>query len=57
MQLLYKWFNTGKVADLSGQEIQGVEIGVAIRHTLVRKMFTSVHIEKDVKKECFAKLA
>lgn len=55
--LIYKWFVSGQVTDASGTKIQGTSINVKVRHTMVRKLFSSVHIPRAQKKECFATLA
>ena len=55
--LVYMWFVTGKVTSISGQKIQGTNINVKVRHTMVRKLFSSVHIPRDEKKKCYATLS
>lgn len=57
VKLIYKWFITGKVTNLEASEIAGAEINVKVRHTMVRKIFSSAHIPKEQKKECFATLS
>ena len=51
------WFVSGKVLDSSGNQIQGTEVNVKTRHTMIRKIFASSKLSKDQKKECFASLA
>ena len=57
IKLVYKWFVTGKVTDTAGVEIEGAEINVKVRHTMVRKIFASSSLPREQKKACFAKLA
>jgi hypothetical protein len=56
-KLVYKWFVTGKVTDSAGNLIEGTDINVEVRHTMVRKIFSSKAIPGEHKKECFASLA
>ena len=57
VKLISKWFLTGKVTDAIGVEIAGAQVNVKIRHTMVRKIFSSSSIPSEQKKECFTKLA
>jgi len=45
------------VTDAIGVEIAGAQVNVKIRHTMVRKIFSSSSIPSEQKKECFTKLA
>jgi len=56
-KLVYKWFVMGKVVDAAGNTIVGTNINVKIRHTLVRKIFSTSAISKESKKQCFKSLA
>ena len=56
-QLILGWYNMGKVTDADGGVIQGTEINVQVRHTLVKSIFTSKHCTIDVKQACLTKLA
>ena len=51
------WFTSGLITEQNGRAIQGTNINVKVRHTMVRKLFGSLHISIEHKKECFAKLA
>lgn len=55
--MILKWFETGQIVDKRDREIQGTQVNVKVRHTMVRKIFTSKLIESDKKKHCFEKLA
>jgi len=55
--LVYKWFTLGKITNAKGKAIEGADINVKVRHTLIRKMFGTTHIPQEQKKECFAQLA
>jgi len=57
VKLVYKWFVTGKVTDAAGNEIEGTDINIEVRHTMVRKIFASAAIPGEQKKDCFATLA
>jgi len=57
VKLISKWFLTGKVTDAIGVEIAGAQVNVKIRHTMVRKIFSSSSIPSEQKKECLTKLA
>ena len=46
-KLVYSWYLTGKVTDTTGNEIEGTQINVKIRHTMVRKIFSSTAIPKE----------
>ena len=56
-QLILGWYNTGNVTDQQGAPIEGTEINVQVRHTLVKSIFTSKHIDIEVKEACLTKLA
>lgn len=45
--LISQWFVLGKVNDTKGKVIDGAEINVKVRHSLIRKMFGTSHITKD----------
>lgn len=53
-EMVLNWFGKGEVTDERGRKIEGTEVNVKVRHTLVRKIFTSRHIEHEQKKRCFA---
>jgi len=56
--LLYKWYITGEVTNsMGGKAIEGTEINVKVRHTMVRKFFASSHIEPEAKQSTFRMLA
>lgn len=54
---VYKWFTEGKVTAEDGSEIAGTSINVKLRHTMVRKLFASKHVDFEQAKECMTKLA
>ena len=54
---MYKWLAQSKVASANGDVIDGAVINVKVKHTLVRKIFASKHIQHEAKKEAMAMLA
>ena len=54
---LMNWFESGLITEPNGRAIAGTSINVKVRHTMIRKIFGSIHLPKDKKKACFAKLA
>ena len=57
IKLIYKWLVTGKATDMQDRQIEGIQINIKLRHTLIRKIYGSEHIPIQQKKECFAQLA
>ena len=51
---IMSWFSSGLVTETNGRAVQGANINVKVRHTMVRKLFASPHISIEHKKECFA---
>lgn len=44
---VYRWLATGKVLDSAGKQVQGTEVNVKSRHTMVRKIFASSKIPHE----------
>lgn len=58
-----QWFLQGKIwlnlndRPESARALDGTAVNVKLRHTMIRKLFGSQHLTKELKKECFAMLA
>lgn len=42
-----RWFTAGKVLDSKGQQVQGTEVNVKSRHTMIRKIYASSKIPHE----------
>ena len=56
-QSVLRWFTEGKITAADGSEYAGSSVNVKLRHTMVRKMFASKHLEFEQAKASMEKLA
>lgn len=56
LELLRQWYESGKITDLDGKVIEGIELSTKHKHSMVRRLFTSRDIPLEDKQKYLKQL-